>query len=220
MKSLKFFLVILISCSFFSCAPTVSGGGKADETYTVVYHANGGIGEDYSVPGLKGKCVLTQNRFISSAEWLRFDGWSTRADGTVDYLDEAEVSVSENMDLYAVWIDDKLEKLKSLRPNDQLVERNSKGYLVCSLGIEVPHVEGYYAMKGAGYAHVHKNNYGNLCIFGVKFSGSNSALGCYKSDGSQDSVIYPSSKTAFCSGREDHYYSPYRLYFSVNLLEL
>lgn len=71
-------------------------------TYEVTFNANGGQGEmaaqsfTYGV----GK-VLPQNVFTRAG--YNFKGWSTTATGTVLYLDQAEVSIEANTELFAVW---------------------------------------------------------------------------------------------------------------------
>ncbi len=71
--------------------------------YTITFNANTGIGimdEQKIVNDVKTK--LNKNTFERSN--YTFAGWTTEKDKTeIDYLDEAEVSITENTILYAQW---------------------------------------------------------------------------------------------------------------------
>ena len=71
----------------------------AGEATVVTFHANGGVGADY-----------TQNFYGQRAQAQRlheadgvFAGWATTPDGEVAYTDGAKLNPTEAMDLYAVW---------------------------------------------------------------------------------------------------------------------
>lgn len=75
-------------------------------TYTVTFDGNGapyGTMTDLVVAEGEGdKVTLTKNAFERNG--YTFAGWNTKADGTGDaYADEAEITVDENITLYAQW---------------------------------------------------------------------------------------------------------------------
>ena len=91
-----------------------SGGDSGDDcvyvrnfscgTPTVVtLHANNGTDATKTQNIYGGKGTLSANTF--TCEGKVFAGWATTASGTVAYSDGAEISPTENMDLYAVWGD-------------------------------------------------------------------------------------------------------------------
>ena len=76
-------------------------------TYTILFHANGGTGDDISQSVAYGSGPsLTPNAFVRTG--YTFLGWSTSQDGDVVYADGASVpDLSDEdgatVDLYAVW---------------------------------------------------------------------------------------------------------------------
>ena len=71
--------------------------------YTVTFNANGGEGEMEPQVVEKGVATaLNANAFTREA--FKFQGWSTTADGEVEYADKAEVTLTDsNLELFAVW---------------------------------------------------------------------------------------------------------------------
>ena len=69
----------------------------------ITFHANGGTGEDYTQNIYGGKGTLKANTFTRAGKV--FAGWATSADGTAVYTDQASVTVTEALDLYACWAD-------------------------------------------------------------------------------------------------------------------
>lgn len=69
----------------------------------ITFHANGGTGEDYTQNIYGGKGTLKANTFTCDGKV--FAGWATSADGAAVYTDQASVTVTEAMDLYACWAD-------------------------------------------------------------------------------------------------------------------
>lgn len=69
----------------------------------ITFHANGGTGEDYTQNIYGGKGTLKANTFTCDGKV--FAGWATSTDGAVVYTDQASVTVTEAMDLYACWAD-------------------------------------------------------------------------------------------------------------------
>lgn len=71
-------------------------------TYTITFNSNGGTGEianqtfTYGVPQ-----SLTSNTF--TRHWYNFIGWSTTANGTVEYTNASNYSATADVTLYAVW---------------------------------------------------------------------------------------------------------------------
>ena len=72
----------------------------AGEATVVTFHANGGVGADYT-QNFYGQAALKLNAF-TKADGV-FAGWATTTDGKVAYTDGAKLNPTEAMDLYAVW---------------------------------------------------------------------------------------------------------------------
>ena len=72
----------------------------AGEATVVTFHANGGVGDDYT-QNFYGQAALKLNAF-TKADGV-FAGWATTPDGEVAYTDGAKLNPTEAMDLYAVW---------------------------------------------------------------------------------------------------------------------
>lgn len=72
----------------------------AGEATVITFHANGGMGEDYT-QNFYGQAALKPNAF-TKADGV-FAGWATAPDGEVVYTDGAKLAPTEAMDLYAVW---------------------------------------------------------------------------------------------------------------------
>lgn len=66
----------------------------------VTFHANDGT-DVTSKQDIFGTANLTKNTF--TREGYRFDGWAATAGGEVRYADGAEITLTQNVDLYAVW---------------------------------------------------------------------------------------------------------------------
>lgn len=66
----------------------------------VTFHANDGT-DVTSKQDIFGTANLTKNTF--TREGYRFDGWAATAGGKVQYADGAEITLTQNVDLYAVW---------------------------------------------------------------------------------------------------------------------
>lgn len=69
----------------------------------ITFHANGGTGDDYTQNIYGGKGTLKANTFTRAGKV--FVGWATSADGTAVYTDQASVTITEALDLYACWAD-------------------------------------------------------------------------------------------------------------------
>ena len=70
--------------------------------YTITYNANGGNGTMAQQQVCSGQAVnLTANTFTNPGSSFR--GWATSATGEMEYADGAEVTVTGDMTLYAVW---------------------------------------------------------------------------------------------------------------------
>ena len=77
---------------------------QIQDKYIVSFNANGGEGEMNDIEVTPGDtinlpaCLFTRDDF-------EFIGWSTSADGDVEYFDQQEdVEVENNMTMYAVWV--------------------------------------------------------------------------------------------------------------------
>ena len=80
------------------------GGSNVVVTYTVTFNANGGTGSmEPQVVNELEPTSLTANAF--TRENYSFAGWNTAADGSgQQYADQASVSLSDNLTLYAQWV--------------------------------------------------------------------------------------------------------------------
>ena len=72
---------------------------------TVTFKANGGTGDDVTqYVGTDIETALKANTF--TRDTMYFAGWSTTAEGEVEYEDGAMITVTEDTTLYAVWTDE------------------------------------------------------------------------------------------------------------------
>ncbi len=70
---------------------------------TITFYANDGTETAKTQNVLNGvEATLDENTFERTGHI--FEGWATTQDGTVTYTDQQAVTVTENTDLYAVWI--------------------------------------------------------------------------------------------------------------------
>ncbi len=87
----------------------VTAQWRANQTYTVTFNKNsnragGSMDSQTFVSGESQK--LNPNTFTGYTYWGRtytFQGWATSSTGSVVYTDEQEITVTENMTLYAKW---------------------------------------------------------------------------------------------------------------------
>lgn len=144
------------------------GNGKPDvtETYvTLTYAANGGEGAPASETKAlsDGSAAFTVSSTAPTRSEYTFKGWSTAADGKVQYQAGDKLSLTENTTLYAVWELNPLVKYTITynanggkdAPAAQSVEsRTGSGVLVLSK--DVPTREGYifcgWSQVTSGYA--------------------------------------------------------------------
>jgi Listeria-Bacteroides repeat domain (List_Bact_rpt). len=79
----------------------------SQDTYNIVYHANGGTGNDYSDSKTCGTdyTVLdyTDASFTAPAATPHFAGWATTAEGNVAHIAGGNYSNDADLDLYAKW---------------------------------------------------------------------------------------------------------------------
>ena len=96
------------------------------KTYTVTYHANGGVGEDYVVTNVAtGEYVLlslTDSRFTPQ-ENKQFVGWAKSKDGKV--IKEPVINIEGNTEIYALWKDIEQEQ-QSESESEQKSESESE----------------------------------------------------------------------------------------------
>lgn len=71
------------------------------DSYTIIYDANGGSGSMLAQVSSGGEIKLTDNTFVKSG--YAFSGWSTTANGNVEYTNGQTIVPTANMTLYAVW---------------------------------------------------------------------------------------------------------------------
>ena len=80
------------------------------EIYSIIYHANGGVGEDYVVSKVTyGENVLATlaETKITPKENKQFVGWATSEDGKA--IKEIIIKIEGNKELYALWKDVEIE---------------------------------------------------------------------------------------------------------------
>ncbi len=87
--------------------PSDSGNGGGSNTnpkatYTITFDANGGSGEMKPQTDESGsEITLTANAF--TRDGFTFSGWATSAKGNIDHKDEAKITLTGNITLYAKW---------------------------------------------------------------------------------------------------------------------
>lgn len=88
----------------------VSGGAKGNttitntpKTYNLSYDMNDGTGDIPSQTGLKYNAKVEVSDTVPTKTGSVFLGWSTTADGTVEYSSEDTIQLKGNVTLYAVW---------------------------------------------------------------------------------------------------------------------
>jgi len=80
------------------------------EIYSITYHANGGVGEDYVVPKVSyGENVLATlaETKVTPKENKQFVGWATSEKGKA--IKEITIKIEGNKELYALWKDIEIE---------------------------------------------------------------------------------------------------------------
>jgi len=80
------------------------------EIYSITYHANGGVGEDYVVPKVSyGENVLAtlSETKVTPKENKQFVGWATSEKGKA--IKEITIKIEGNKELYALWKDIEIE---------------------------------------------------------------------------------------------------------------
>ena len=81
--------------------------------YTITFNANGGTGTMAPQTACSGETVaLNANTFIYAG--ASFRGWATSSNGNVVYSNGAEITVTSNMTLYAVWSTDCTDRTASV----------------------------------------------------------------------------------------------------------
>lgn len=72
--------------------------------YKVQYDANGGTGTMDDFDGIENTSIVLRKNIFKRDNY-RFGGWSTTPDGEIVYTDEATITLSNSMILYAKWLD-------------------------------------------------------------------------------------------------------------------
>ncbi|MBO7133558.1 MAG: InlB B-repeat-containing protein [Bacteroidales bacterium] len=128
------------------CTNPAPGPAPVDSV-TVIFDANGGIGEMLPLTFVPGETkVLTANTFTKENYW--FTGWNTATDGSGDaYADSQEITIEENMTLYAQW---SLGVTASANGHDYVDLGLPSGLLwaTCNVGADSPFAYGDYFAWG------------------------------------------------------------------------
>ena len=80
------------------------------ETYSMIYHANGGVGEDYvisKVPYGENVLATLAETKVTPKENKQFVGWATSENGKA--IKEITIKIEGNKELYALWKDIEIE---------------------------------------------------------------------------------------------------------------
>ncbi len=98
-------------------------------SYTIKFDANGGSGEMKEITAESGsEITLAANAF--SKEGFTFSGWATSDYGNIVHKDEAKITLTENLTLYAQWTEiGKVEKVTFSATGE--VDYNDKITLSC-----------------------------------------------------------------------------------------
>lgn len=143
----KYILAIGLFTEFDDNYPTIKFGNKGGTNdnwyalgeielvcskYNISYNGNGGFGiMESNIVSHGDAFKLSKNIF--SREGYRFKGWNTKSDGTGDsYTDEQEVSIIENITLYAIW-----EESYSYVINEYTVDDDNKYIDLIDIGTTV-----------------------------------------------------------------------------------
>ena len=203
-----------------------------EEVLAVTFSANGGIGTMSPVIVGKGKQYTIPDCSFTNPNNQAFIGWSTSATGDVEYLPGNNVTINNNLLLYAVWDDYHL----ILNPNyDGGLDKNiivsplNPTYTLTST--DEPTLEGYAfaGWSGSPTSIVHYNTgdpvtlTGNLTLYAVWEKAYNLTLNP-NYDGGLDKTIAVSSYTlssADVPTREGHTFlgwseSPTSLFVQYN----
>ena len=87
------------------------------ETYSIVYHANGGEGEDYVVSKVAcGENILATlaETKVTPKENKQFTGWAKSENSKV--INEIIINIDGNKDLYAIWKDIEIDPEPTTEP--------------------------------------------------------------------------------------------------------
>ena len=90
------------------------------ETYSIIYHANGGVGEDYVVSKVTyGENVLATlaETKVTPKENKQFVGWATSENGKA--IKEIMIKIEGNKELYALWKDIEIEPEPEPKPEQE-----------------------------------------------------------------------------------------------------
>lgn len=71
-------------------------------SYTITFHANNGTTQT-SKQSIQEGVMTTLNANTFTRTGYKFSGWATSATGSIAYADKAEITLNQNLDLYAVW---------------------------------------------------------------------------------------------------------------------
>ena len=71
-------------------------------SYTITFNSNGGSGEMKTQPAESGSEVTLASNTFTRTDYT-FSGWATSDDGNIVYKDEAKITLTENLTLYAQW---------------------------------------------------------------------------------------------------------------------
>lgn len=110
-------LGVKISNNIYKIYTITKGFGKfiytynsSVETFSIIYHANGGVGEDYVVSKVTyGENVLATlaETKVTPKENKQFVGWATSKNGKA--IKEIIIKIEGNTELYALWKDIEIE---------------------------------------------------------------------------------------------------------------
>ncbi len=112
--------------------------------YTVTFHANDGT-DATARQSIFGTAALQANSFARPG--YRFAGWATTADGPVVYEDGAQIALTQNTDLYAVWTAVWNVTFPNMPRGAAVVVKDAKGVQ------QEPEQDGGYLLKDGTYTY-------------------------------------------------------------------
>lgn len=98
-------------------------------SYTITFNSNGGSGEMKTQPAESGSEVTLASNTFTRTDYT-FSCWATSDDGNIVYKDEAKITLTENLTLYAQWTEiGKVQKVTFSATGE--VDYNDKITLSC-----------------------------------------------------------------------------------------
>ena len=141
-------------------------GFSAALPYSVTFHANDGT-DAVTEQGIFGTAALQPNSFVRPG--YRFGGWATEPNGQAVYDDGAEITLTENVDLYAVWTAVWAVTFPNMPQGAAIEVKDAQGIL------QEPREDGSYLLADGDYTYS-ANLFGYEAVTDVAFTVKGAAL--------------------------------------------